>query len=147
MTQVQKLLLILPTSVLVLTVACSQQEAPKQSREASSSNSAQPSAQSARTQTSPASVKVTKAEYGEEWPFTVDEGVLTCENIKGAKTVTLTANGITYIVNSLPKGIETRGNKKFVRILGTIWAKNPKGPAPYKAIGAIIDRGLSLCRG
>jgi len=137
---------ILPAIFVVLTVACSPRESPKQAGKTSNSRTVSPSPQSEPIQASLASVRVTKAQYGEDWPFTVDEGVLACENIKGDKTVTLTANGITYIVNSLPKGTETRGNKKFVRILGAIWAKNPKGPAPYKPIGAIIDRGLSLCR-
>ena len=95
---------------------------------------------------STSAVKITRAEYGEDWPFTVDEGILACEMAGGYKTVTFTANGTTYIVNAMPKGIEVRGDKRYVRILGTIWAKNPKGPGPYKAIGAIIDRGMSLCR-
>lgn len=63
------------TAVFVVhMVACSPRESPKQASEDSNSRRASPSGQSGPIQTPSASVRVTKAEYGEDWPFTVDEG-------------------------------------------------------------------------
>ncbi|MDB1088023.1 DUF2511 domain-containing protein [Streptomyces sp. ACA25] len=42
---------------------------------------------------------VTRADFGDEWPFTVDVGLLSCEEVPGSLAVLFTHDGITYSVN------------------------------------------------
>jgi hypothetical protein len=90
-------------------------------------------------------VKITRQEYGQRWPFTVEDGILACRDTGvtvGAtkmKEVTFTANGVTYAVNGTAKG-----NKAYANIDG-IWAEDPERPGLKKDIQPIIDMGLQLC--
>ena len=70
------------------------------------------------------------------WPFTVEEGALSCEGDAVRFTPT---DGRTYAVNGTAKGI--MGDSADIE---PIWA-DAKGPAPKKWIGDVIDYGLSLC--
>lgn len=70
--------------------------------------------------------------FGRAWPFTVDEGVLSCESLGPASAVTFMApDGTEYGVNG------TALSKGYPRI----------NPIQRRGadIGPIIDRGLSLC--
>lgn len=82
------------------------------------------------------SVEVTRADFGRDWPLTVDSGVLSCE---GAGAVYFTSGGTRYALNGLAQG---QGDAPEV---DPIWADNPSGFAPKKNIGPLIDRGLQLC--
>jgi hypothetical protein len=85
--------------------------------------------------------KITKQEFGDKWPFTVDEGILACKGTSSFGEVTFTANGKTYAVNGA-----ARGTKKYIPA-DEIWADNPSPlGGPKKDIGPIIERGLKLCR-
>ena len=84
--------------------------------------------------------RITKQEFGDAWPFTVDEGILTCKGSGGLGAVVFTANGKTYGVNGI-----ARGMKKYDEI-DQIWAPHQSIPGAKKDIGQIIQRGLSLCR-
>jgi hypothetical protein len=89
---------------------------------------------SRRDQLSPSkSERVTRAQFGDEWPFTVDGGVLRRYPIGG---VTFKANGTEYAVNGLAKGQGFKDVKE-------IWADDPE-TGLRKNIGPIIDRGLEL---
>lgn len=96
-------------------------------------------------------VTITRAEYGEAWPFTVESGVLK-GNPTGRKLsdgtelaeVTFATGGKTYYVNGIAKG-----TRRYAE-LDDIWAADssaPKELALRKNIGPIIDRGLKLARG
>ena len=102
-----------------------------------------------------ASDKRIKAEdFGEAWPFTVSEGVLSCS---GASAVTFTANGVTYAVNGMAS---TAGFADIEPIWKFNWsmyeeiakalnitaqeAKAQVGPVRIN-IGPIIDTGFALC--
>jgi hypothetical protein len=82
---------------------------------------------------------VSKAELGEEWPFTVSEGVIHCEGSGGVGAVTFEANGTTYAVNGFAKDQDVGAD------IEEIWADDPTAPGLKKNIGPIIDRGLALC--
>ncbi|MCE5322356.1 YebY family protein [bacterium] len=88
--------------------------------------------------------KITQAEYGDKWPFTVNEGTLSCREtgrVVGTTKmveVTFTANGITYALNGTAKQNNSYAN------VDSIWAKDTSLPGTKKDIGPIIDRGLAL---
>ena len=80
---------------------------------------------------------VSRADFGEEWPLTVDSGVLSCE---GAGSVYFTADdGRRYAVNGTAM---TAGDAQRI---DAIWADDPTGLSPKKNIGPLIDDGLKLC--
>ncbi len=89
-------------------------------------------------------VKITQAEYGDKWPFTVSEGVLhyrdTGVTVGTTRMIEVlfTANGVTYALNGTAKE-----NSSYTNV-DSIWAKNPSLPGIKKDIGPIIDRGLAL---
>lgn len=90
-------------------------------------------------------VRITRQEYGDQWPFTVDEGVLSCKKIGYVGNVELhevlfTTNGVTYAVNGT-----ARSNKAYADVR-EIWADDQYSIGPKKNIGPIIDRGLSLVK-
>lgn len=82
------------------------------------------------------SVRLSRADFGKDWPFTVSSGVLTCDD-PGA--VTFTADGTTYAVNGTASGLDKGADVK------AIWKKDPTLPGARINIGPIIDRGLKLC--
>lgn len=85
-------------------------------------------------------VKISRQEYGDRWPFTVEEGILDWEATPTGTAVTFTANGVTYAVNGTAM---TAGKYADIE---PIWAADPKGLWPKKDIGPIIDRGLELAK-
>src|SRR4051794_28123067 len=94
----------------------------------------------------PHEVTITRAEYGDAWPFTVDSGVLAVRPVNNGPltAVTFTSGGTTYAVNGA-----AMGTKQYSDI-ATIWAADTKVPNELglkKNIGPIIDRGLKLAQG
>lgn len=97
------------------------------------------------------SSKTIKAEeYGEEWPFTVDEGILKCDG----EAVTFVTDGKIYPINGLA------GNKTHLQ-LEDIWRVDEKAIESYKEMGisekdlgytprisisGMINEGLELCQ-
>jgi hypothetical protein len=124
MKQLSTLLLVLPFIVF----ACSPQQPAS-----GGSSTVQP-------QLSPNETKISKQEFGSDWPFTVDEGILACKGSRGVAEVVFTANGLSYAVNGTAKGA-----KKY-RPVEEVWAENPSLPGTKKNLSSIIDRGLKLCR-
>ena len=78
---------------------------------------------------------VSREDFGQEWPLTVDSGILACQ---GAGAVTFTTpDGTTYAVNGLAQSATPYPD------IDPIWADAGNG---YKVdIGPLIDRGLRLC--
>ncbi len=80
--------------------------------------------------------QVSSADFGNDWPLTVDSGVLACE---GGAAVTFTApDGTTYAVNGTARTVTDYPD------IDPIWA-DTAGPLPKKNIGPLIDLGLALC--
>lgn len=104
-----------------------------------SSDSKAESATTKPTPSDPRAAKVTQAEYGDRWPFTVPEGTVRCSGTAGAGAVTFEAGGRTYAVNG------TARTQKTFPDIDPIWRDSPNGLGLKVSIGPIIDKGLSLC--
>jgi hypothetical protein len=83
---------------------------------------------------------VTRAEMGEAWPLTVDEGTLRCDGAKGVGAATIEVDGEVYALNGTAKSRKAGVN------LTPVWAKDPTIPGAYKPIGPLIQEALKLCR-
>lgn len=83
--------------------------------------------------------RITSANYGDEWPFTVAEGTLRCEGSDGVGAVTFEADGTVYGLNGTAK---SRGFPEF----DPIWLDDPQVEGLKTNVGPIIERGLALCR-
>lgn len=81
-------------------------------------------------------ILITKEAYGDEWPFTVEQGILSCENVS---EVVLTVDGVSFAINGTAKS-----TKKYQPV-EKIWADNPAIPGTKKSVGDIIKSGLALC--
>lgn len=80
--------------------------------------------------------RISKQEMGEDYPFTVSEGELTCRN----KTVLFTADGETYAVNST-----ARSSRRY-KPIDEIWAEDPNDEGAKIDLDKVIEMGLELCR-
>ena len=81
---------------------------------------------------------ITAAEYGDKWPFTVNEGTLIC--LPPGAVILRTRQG-RYNINGL--AISHYERNKHVR---EIWKLDPKNPEMRISLGDIIPRGLKLCK-
>lgn len=103
-----------------------------------------PTVASAKANAKTYEVKITKQEYCSSWPFTVNEGVLTCKDsgitvgTTEMKEVLFTTNEVTYALNGYAKGL-----KKYADVR-KIWADDPTMPGLKKNIGPIIERALNF---
>jgi hypothetical protein len=91
------------------------------------------------------SVKVTSTEFGDKWPFTVNEGVISKEvlEVGGKKYAILTfiTEGKVYALNGFAASrIKQRGYLE----IEAIWKDNPKIKGAKINIWPIIERGLAL---
>lgn len=81
-------------------------------------------------------IRVTRAEFGDAWPFTVPEGALRCQTDRQRKYVTLdTGDGIWYGLNGSAKDF---GFPDSASILKPGIVGNNLQP--------FIARGLTLCK-
>ena len=71
---------------------------------------------------------ISRADFDEDWPFTVDSGTLACRSL--AKAVTFTAGGTTYAVNGTASTLQTAVP------VDPIWAYAP----PVATDVDIVDR-------
>lgn len=95
----------------------------------------EPAAPTAEPEAAEPDGTISREMLGDEWPFTVDSGVVACDG----DGVTFTADGITYAVNGTARG---RGMGIDVQ---AIWADDPSPPGLKKDISPVINRGLELC--
>ncbi len=79
---------------------------------------------------------VSRAEFGDDWPLTVEAGELLCID----QAVVLDTGGITYAVNGTAKD---RADESGWQDIEAIWADGDAGLK--KDIGPLIERGLALC--
>lgn len=97
---------------------------------------AEPVAPTAGAEATEPNGTITREMLGDEWPFTVEAGVVACDG----GGVTFTAEGVTYAVNGTAKDGDMGAD------IMAIWADNPSVPGLKKDIGAVITRGLELCK-
>ena len=79
--------------------------------------------------------QVTRADFGDDWPLTVESGMLACE---GTDSITFRTGGKTYAVNEA-------GASSFGEPIGPIWADDPIAGAGKKDLSPLEDAGLKLC--
>jgi Protein of unknown function (DUF2511) len=77
------------------------------------------------------SIEIRKTEYGDRWPFAIQQGRLRCE---GAGAVILTVQGKDYAVNGM-------ASTRYAS-MQPVW-KSTNDPGD---VGRIISRGLTLCK-
>jgi hypothetical protein len=84
-------------------------------------------------------LSVSKADFGDDWPLTVEGGLLSC---RGGSAIVFGSGGDAYAVNGTARG---RAADNGWLDIDAIWAPNPEIPGTKKDIGPLIDLGLSLC--
>lgn len=88
----------------------------------------------------PGGQKVSRNDYGKNWPLTVESGTLDCEGSDGIGEATITVDGTTYALNGLAKQNPDNADVR------PIWADDPElGQGSKKDIGVLIDDALELC--
>jgi hypothetical protein len=88
----------------------------------------------APTADDPNTRRVSRADFGDEWPLTVESGTLSCQ--AGRAVVFLAPDGTAYGVNGTAANYED---------IDPIWADSGVDYAPKKNIGPLIEAGLELC--
>ena len=85
------------------------------------------------------SKEISRKDFREDWPFSVESGTLKCV---GNKEVVFITNGKTYAVNGTAQSDKNRLDA------GDICEVDPQfnDPRVKKSIGPIIEAGLKLCK-
>lgn len=83
--------------------------------------------------------EVTAEEFGEDWPFTVDSGRLSC---RAPRQALFRADGRTYPLNG---AASARAMDHGYPALDRIWRDNPDIPGTKISVGPMISRALELC--
>jgi hypothetical protein len=83
-------------------------------------------------------------DYGDDWPLTIPEAKLICEQ---PSAVYLEADSKHYGVNGFGKNYVSKEYPTTARELERIWRPHPDGITPRVNIGPLIDRGLAICDG
>ena len=103
--------------------------------------------------------KITRAEYGDEWAFNVDEGELRCEHSNGGRAVTFYSpeRNIVYGLNGpgqgLAKDLDPNVQMEDVwledaNVIANLEAAGVYDPidfTPRMNLSPFIERGLSIC--
>lgn len=86
-------------------------------------------------------VEITRAEYGSDWPFSVESGRLYCEG--PGSNVVMESGGVVYALNGRARGnVEEMG---FVDSREEIVLTDDGGFYTVGNMPAIIERGLEMC--
>jgi len=86
-------------------------------------------------------LKITKFEYGEKWPFSVDEVEVYCSGYK--EIYCKASNGRTYALNGSAKGASN--NDPNISKVEEIWLDDPNWDGLKISYGEFITKGLELC--
>jgi hypothetical protein len=78
---------------------------------------------------------VSRADYGTDWPLTVESGVLACDS----DAATIEVGGTTYALNGTARTFRAGVD------IDPIWAANPDVDGLKIDIGPLIDDALKLC--
>lgn len=86
-------------------------------------------------QSSSSGLEISKGEFGESWPFTVESGVVDC--VDGQAAIFKTG-GRSYQLNGFAR---SRGYAP----IDPIWRENPEIPGTKVNIGTMINLALKQC--
>lgn len=94
----------------------------------------------------PVKTRFTKADFGAQWPFTLDEGQVDCIPISGkgslGAAIFRTNSGI-YALNEIAT---SRASLENYKNLGDIWKDDPQLPGTKMSALAIIQAGSAVCQ-
>jgi hypothetical protein len=94
-------------------------------------------------QSSPEGREVTKEEFGEDWPFTVERGFVDCTNLSGGlREAVFRSGGMTYALNGTAR---SRAKAQGYEDVMDIWRDDPNNPGLKIDIGPILDLALQEC--
>lgn len=81
--------------------------------------------------------------FGDDWPLTVDEGILSCYLRDGGanREVVLKVGDVVYAINGIAKG-----SGRWAEI-DPIWLDNPRIAGTKISLQPFLDAGLALCPG
>jgi hypothetical protein len=82
--------------------------------------------------------EISKEQLGEDWPLTVESGVLKCIEDNGVPLATIEVNGVEYQLNGAAK---SRGYED----IDIIWSNNPSIPGTRLSLSPLISKALELC--
>jgi hypothetical protein len=80
---------------------------------------------------------VRRADFGQEWPLTVEGGWLSCE---AGGAVIFSGGFGSYAVNPLARGLPW-----VYKDISEILADDPENPGQKKNVNPLLKRGLELC--
>ncbi len=89
-------------------------------------------------------MKISKQMLGDEYPFTVSEGILSCNDEPNA--VLFVVGSTIYAVNGTAKSLKNSSGEKRYKPIDEIWADNPKIKGTKVDVGKVIELGLELCQ-
>jgi hypothetical protein len=85
--------------------------------------------------------RVNAEELGSAWPFTVDEGLVSC--IRDGRVITFSTDDAIYAVNAAAQFGRHQKGKNILPIMRS----NPKNPNDVMPLNPIEQIGESLCDG
>ena len=90
---------------------------------------------------------VTRAEFGADWPLTVDGGTLRCKFPDSERpqlhALLIEVGGDSYALNGVARTHAARNGWRDVK---AVWRDNPQIPGAKVAITPLIERASVLCR-
>ena len=86
---------------------------------------------------------VTKKEFKDKWPLTVDNAVIACIKDSVGKEPLVIINGEPY---GLTGFADAKYGQNNIQALDKYLAKNPKFKDLHKGLGVITDEALKLCK-
>lgn len=90
---------------------------------------------------------VTRAEFGADWPLTVDGGTLRCKFPDSERpqmhALLIEVGSDSYALNGVARTHAARNGWRDVR---AVWRDNPQIPGTKVAVTPLIERAEALCR-
>lgn len=83
----------------------------------------------------PDGIEVSRADFGDQWPLTVESGYINCI---GWRTAVFHHGGQTYALNGLAKG-------EGFAPLDPIWRDNPGRGGPKMSVDPLLSLALKRC--
>ena len=90
-------------------------------------------------------MKVSRADLGDAWPFTVDSGVVACNHPSSEIVFFTSQSQKIYAIDEVAKGMEVaKGTKRYADVR-EILRDHPSVAGSKVDIGSSLDRGRKLC--
>jgi hypothetical protein len=86
---------------------------------------------------------VRQSDYGDGWPFSVPDGVLSCIADADRRAVLFEADGVRYALNGTAQGKKTMARLGLVDVR-SIWRDDPSIPGAKVSLGALLERAERL---